>query len=479
MTISPSLQHLLSEMNRLVATVDRLEKEVAHLRKENQELQQENQVLRKENQVLKQDIQNLKRGVERSKTKKSSDNSHIPPSQDMARKNKSLRQKTDKKAGGQPGHDGQTLEMVDIPDEIKKYQPAFCRCCEKDLAQQPALLLGSRQTIELPPIKPYIVQHEIYQKTCTCGHSTESVYPKNVTAPICYGATVHGLAAYFHTRQYLPYARMKELFRDVLSLPLSSGSLRNIINRTARKAIPIYEEIKKRLLLSSFVGSDETSVKVDGHTNWMWTWQNSRLTYIVHSNNRGYATIEEQFKDGLPNTVLQHDRYACHFKTVAAAHQICLVHLLRDLQYLKDLYKKECTWALELRQLIYEAMDLKNQFSIQDYYGPNQPRNELEERLSCLLEKGIDVKFQKAISLQKSLRKHQESMLTFLHHRDVPPDNNGSERAIRNIKVKQKVSGLFRSESGAEDFAILRSITDTVIKSKRNVLEALTLIAIL
>lgn len=477
MNITPTLSHLLSEINKLVSTVDRLEKEVSALRKENQDLKQENQLLKLENQNLKRENQNLKRELECLKIKKNSNNSHIPPSQDIARKNKSLRQKSDKKQGGQFGHEGQTLKMVETPDEVINYQPNYCKLCGEDLSLTPAILIGSRQTVEIPPIKPLIVQHNVYRKICNCGHCAVAAFPKNITAPISYGSSVQGLVSYLHTRQYLPYERMKEFFNDVLGISVSGGSLRNLIHRTADKALPYYEEIKNRLLTSSVVGSDETSVKVNGSKHWMWTWQNSHLTFITHSGNRGFDTIKEHFKDGLPNTVLLHDRYACHFQTSAVTHQICLVHLQRDLQYLNDLYKDKCSWVLSFRELVKEAMELKKQLSIQDYYQPNLLRNEMEEKLSNLMEEEIDHNFKKAISLQKSLRKHQDYILTFLYHPKVPPDNNGSEQAIRNIKVKQKVSGLFRSLSGAEDFAVLRSITDTVLKSGQNVLAALTLIS--
>lgn len=484
MNITPSLNHLLSEINRLAFTVDRIEKEMGVLRKENQDLKQENQLLKlenqnlkQENQTLKQENQTLKRDLERIKIKKNSNNSHIPPSQDIARKNKSLRQKSDKKQGGQFGHDGHTLKMVDTPDEVKDYQPNYCKLCGENLSQIPAILIGSRQTVEIPPIEPLIIQHNVYRKICNCGYCADAAFPENITAPISYGSSVQGLVSYLHTRQYLPYDRMKEFFNDVLGVSLSGGSLRNMIHRTANKALPYYEEIKNRLLKSSVVGSDETSVKVNGDKNWMWTWQNSNLTFITHSDNRGFDTIKEHFKDGLPNTILLHDRYACHFQTTTATHQICLVHLQRDLQYLNDLYKDKCAWVLSFRNLIKEAMELKKQLSIQDHYQPHQLRNEMEERLCNLLKEEIDHNFKKAISLQKSLRKHQNYILTFLYHPKVPPDNNGSEQAIRNIKVKQKVSGLFRSISGAEDFAILRSLTDTVLKSGQNVLAALTLIS--
>ena len=83
----------------------------------------------------------------------------------------------------------------------------------------------------------------------------------------------------------------------------------------------------------------------------------------------------------------------------------------------------------------------------------------------------------KARTMQKKLLNHQQSILYFLYHPKVPPDNNGAERAIRNIKVKQKISGQFKSEDGANSFAVLRSLIDTTIKSGQNVLNALSLIA--
>jgi len=246
--------------------------------------------------------------------------------------------------------------MVDRPDEIKDYRPNYCNRCGEDLSGRPAVLLGSRQSVEIPPIRPFIVQHNVYGKVCSCGHCNETDFPENVTAPINYGSGIQALASYFHTRQYLPYERMKELFKDIMGVSMSSGTLRNMIYRMATKAQPYYSEIKNRIQSSASVGSDETSVKVNGNKHWMWTWQSNGLTFITHSDNRGFATIEEHFKDGLPHSVLQHDRYACRFKTKVAAHQICLVHLLRDLQYLNDLYKNKCRWVLDFRQLIEKAI---------------------------------------------------------------------------------------------------------------------------
>ena len=412
------------------------------------------------------------------KNKKTSSNSHTPPSKDENRplKNQSLRQKTDKHVGGQPGHEGRTLECSEIIDKTLEYIPNYCNCCGQDLVDVTEYLVETRQVIDIPVIKPLYAEHRIYRKTCNCGHNTESTFPAHVAAKVQYGPNVESLAGYLHARQYLPYKRMKEFFEDVMGLPVSVGGINNILNRLIQKAMPHYGQIKQRLYADQFIGVDETGVKVNGQKDWMWTWQNDNLTFIVHSNNRGFKTIEDNFADGLPNAVLQHDRFACHFNCRALHHQICMAHLLRDLQFISELYK-DCLWANQMKDLIRQALLLKKDLSINEYYGQCHERKKLETQLNELLCLTLDHEHSKAKTLQKSLLKNQQYILYFLHHPKVPPDNNGSERAIRNVKVKQKISGQFKSDQGADGFAVLRSIIDTTIKSRQNVLNALALIA--
>ncbi|CAN5851014.1 hypothetical protein BH18ACT7_BH18ACT7_22760 [soil metagenome] len=346
----------------------------------------------------------------------------------------------------------------------------------KIYASVPEVLMESRQFIDIPVIKPVCIEHRVYRKTCTCGHNTEGNFPSTLTAKVQYGPNAEALSGYLHARQYLPYQRMKEFFTDVMCLPVSVGGINNILRRLAQKALPHYEQIKERISKSLFVGTDETGVKVNGEKDWMWTWQNDALTFITHSDNRGFKTIEDNFANGLPNTILLHDRFACHFNCEAMHHQICMSHVLRDLQYMAELYPKS-RWATEMKTLIVQALELKKQLTLQQYYGVSPEREHLQERLMELLNAPVDPTYKKVKTLQKSLLKHQQYVLYFLYHPKIPPDNNGSERAIRNIKVKQKISGQFKSDGGADAFVILRSVIDTTIKSKQNVLYALSLIA--
>ena len=433
--------------------------------------------LKSEVVLLKQENSKLKEELSIYKNHKNSNNSHIPPSQDPHRtiKNKSLREKTERKPGGQPGHEGKTLEFTDTVDGIIKHTPNYCKCCGKDLSNTADVLCEKRQVLDIPPIKVERIEHQTYSKTCTCGHVTEGEFPQEVKSKVQYGTTIEALIGYLHARQYMPVERMKEFLTDVMGVPLSTGGICHILQRLTTKAIPVYEQIKKRIELASVVGSDETGCKVNGKTNWFWTWQNPQLTYIAYSDNRGFKTITQEFENGLPNAVLNHDRWACHFQCNAKAHQICTSHLLRELNYINELYN--CDWSAQFKTIIIQAIELKGKLNATDYNFENTERQMLESKLNELLHSTLPDKNKKAITLQKKLAKIPFYIFYFLHHPKVPPDNNGSERAIRNIKVKQKISGQFKSVKGAISFAIIRSVIDTAIKSGQNVLNALSFVA--
>jgi len=418
------------------------------------------------------------------KNRKNSGNSHIPPSVDLGKpkRNQSLREKSGKKAGGQPGHEGSTLAFSDAPDEIIIHLPQYCHCCGDDLTNVPAIALSKRQVIDIPKPVAVCTEHHTFSKTCSCGYITKGEFPANVKANVQYGSRIEALTAYLNVRQYMPFGRIQEFYSRVMGLEISQGGIVGLLQRFTGKALPIYQEIKNRVEKSSCLGTDETGAKINGKTHWFWTWQNEALTFIVQSPGRGYKTIAETFPNGLPDVVLVHDRWAPHFKCEAFHHQICLAHLFRDLNYIVQVHASD--WAGSLKSLIKEAITLNNQPGSDSYRddptregSSSTARNKLEHTLADLLLHKLPDKDKLAVKLQKKLRKISHHILCFLHYNDVPPDNNGAERAIRNIKVKQKVSGGFRSLDGADGFAVLRSVIDTTIKSGNNVFYALDLIA--
>jgi len=419
-------------------------------------------------------IADLKARLDRHENPKNSRNSSIPPSHDYSRpqRTKSLREPSYKKPGGQPGHEGTTLQMVEKPDETVEHIPQFCTCCGGDLSLVQAELVESRQQIVLPKIEPIYIEHRSFRKTCSCGNTIIATFPEGVTPGISYGENVGSFAAYMNVRQFLPFHRLAELYRYVLNIPISVGTLVELVNRVANKAIPAYELIRDRVENSRTNGGDETGMKINGQKGWFWTLQSTLYTFIIASLNRGAQTLHEHFPKGFVFSVLIHDCWKCYFKVAAVAHQICLAHLLRELNHVSECYKLK--WSTDLKQLLVDTMAYKKTLRPEDYHKTLTQRTVFEERLTKLLQEHIRKKHPIAISLQNRLVKYRQHILTFLYYHQVPPDNNGSERAIRNVKVKQKISGQFKSFEGAENFAILRSVIDTAIKNNLNPLHSLT-----
>lgn len=223
------------------------------------------------------------------------------------------------------------------------------------------------------------------------------------------------------------------------------------------------------------IGADETGIKVSGNKHWAWTWQNDKATFISITDNRSGKSITKNFKDGFEKSVLVHDCWKSHFNTNALTHQICIAHLLRELNYLSERYDHK--WGKVCKTLFISAIKFKKQMSDVDYYIHNPRRATLENRLKILLNYALNKNDKQLITFQNRLVKYQQYIFTFLYRAEVPPDNNASERAIRNIKVKQKISGQFKSPVGTFGFAVLRSVTDTILKNNQNVLNSLNVIA--
>ena len=430
-----------------------------------------------ENTLLKTKIDVLERELARYTTRKDSNNSSLPPSKDENRppRTSSLREKSGRKAGGQPGHEGKTLEMTETPDEIIEHRACFCPECGKDLSDLTFEFYGKRQVIDIPTIKQVVTEHRVYRCKCTCGKMVESDFPVGVDSSVRYGENIETLIGYLSVRQYLPFKRLREMMNDIFSVQISEGGLHWLLNRLASKGVDAYEMIRQNVLHSSVIGTDETGIKINGKKHWFWTWQNKRATFITTSTNRGAATIYENMSGISREAVLVHDCWKAHFQTPVKEHQLCTAHLERETKYLEERYK--AAWPVKFRAMLRQAHKLKKQLTPADYYYTNHPRDLLERELDNLLSEPLDPKHKEIITFQKRITRYRDHVFTFLYHPDVPPDNNGSERAIRNAKVKQKISGQFKILSAAENFAILRSIIDTAIKNNQNVLQTLNVIA--
>ncbi len=245
------------------------------LQAENEKLRIENKFLREEVKILSEKVSHLLKIIADMGHKKNSKNSSLPPSSDFGRKNKSLRGQSDKKSGGQPGHKGSTLLQSKNPDIVTELKSNFCNVCGCSLTDNDFALNSTRQVVDIPPIKAVYHEYRQYASDCPhCHHKQVEEFPVEVSAPIQYGSNIQSLISYFSVYQYIPYARLAAMFSQVFNVPLSEGSIQNILVKSALKAGVIYDRIKEELQESNVVGSDETGAKANGKKIWIWAWQN-------------------------------------------------------------------------------------------------------------------------------------------------------------------------------------------------------------
>lgn len=434
-------------------------------------LEAENAALRQQLKLLEEKVMYLLQIIGQQSVKKDSHNSHNPPSQDKSKpkRNQSLRKKSARKSGGQLGHKGHTLKQKTEPDKKHDLKSDYCQLCGADLRDLVHALISKRQVIKLPPIEPIYIEYRQYGCLCSCGHHQKAAYPTGVNAPIQYGSDIIALVSYFNVFQYIPYARLKQLFKDVFKLPISEGSIENLLNKAAQKASPVYQTIFENIKSATYLGADETGAKVNGEKWWIWVWQNIKNTFLKASNSRGFDTVQAIFPQGLPQATIGSDRWAAQLKITSKNKQLCFPHLQRELNFLEE--KEKNDWATHFKNLLKQALNLRHIAVEQNQAFQNGQLEvyRLEHRLNRLLARSIvKEQFPQTHTFQKSMIKYRNYLFPCLYDLEVPPDNNASERAVRNIKVKQKISGQFKS--GHDTFCVLRSTIDTLRKRQLDVL---------
>jgi transposase len=422
-------------------------------------------------------VENLTDNIVQEKPKKDSTNSSKAPSSDMGitpKKNQSLRTKSDKPSGGQKGHKGKTLMQSDTPDVVVDVEYTLDRCkeCGSDLSDVLKQLKEKRQVldVDLEAINSKITQYQSYSKICSnCGYDNhDNNYPALVAPNISYGENIMAIVSYLSCVHYLSYNRIVSALKSLYGITISEGAVDNIIKRSSKLSSKEIENITRQLELSDIVGIDETGCKVDGAKHWHWTFQNENSTLVVANKSRGTVVITDTFEDGFVNACVVHDNYSSYNSLIAKDEQLCLAHKLRDLNYAIECDHTQVMKDIKL--LIQEAM-----LDHKENLIPRQREILKEQYLQYLdlLLSTPSIPKSPTDKQIKSFKKARDKIFTFLLYPNVPPDNNASERAIRNVKVKLKVSGQFKSEDGAKDYANLRSIVDTSRKRGMNEFEAL------
>ena len=417
------------------------------------------QQLEEENELLLAEVTSLQLQLKSYQTRKTSHNSSKPPSHDFdkAIRNRSLRGKSNLPSGGQRGHPGKTLERNSNPDKLVVKAPSHCCGCGKSLHGQEPMATSAYQVVDIPSSPAFWTEYRSVKVVCRCGCvNSEPLGHKGVI----YGPKIKALVSYLSIRQYLSYARICEFLNETYSLNISEGSIANILEEQGEIATPLYEHIRQTVNQSDVVGSDETGFRVNGKLHWVWTWQSTQATYLSISKSRGKAAVDENYRSGFPQSVLVHDRWASQINTPSKEHQLCLAHLIRELRYLGQILP-ENTWVKPLKALFEETISLEKSLG-DDYLSRLQMMNDAKSSFASLMKQDAYGKMAK--NLKRSLIKHQDKLWHYIEEKSVPATNNSSEQALRNVKVKQKISTSMRTLRGAQIFCKLRSVAETCRK---------------
>lgn len=423
-------------------------------------------------------VKDLQDNLVQEKPPKNSNNSSIPPSKEITnpkpKKNQSLRKKSNKKSGGQIGREGVTLKQSNTPDEIVplSYTLTSCKKCGFDLSGTIAQLKEKRQVLDLKlsSINKKITEYQSFSKICpSCGcENHDNSFAPSVTPNISYGSDITAIVSYLSVSQYMSHKRIMSLLKNLFHLTISEGTITTLLAKAGKLSQKEIDAIKETLQKASIVGIDETGCKIDGEKHWHWTFQNSENTLIVANKSRGTAVIDTTFENGFKDACVVHDNYSSYSSLECKSEQLCLAHKLRDLNFAIECDNTKL--AKGLKKLLKEAI--------------KDDKEELTQTARVALKAQYDKSLEHLLTMPtipksetekqvNSLAKSKDKIFTFLLDENIPPDNNASERAIRNVKVKQKVSGQFKSLAGAQNYATLRSIIDTSRKRGLNEFESL------
>lgn len=427
--------------------------------------------LREENMLLKQEVTTLKERLSKYENPKNSNNSSIPPSQDPFRKTKSMRVKTNLSPGGQKGHKGKRLKMVQEPDAIIIHDIKHCTCCSKTLPKDSSHY-KARQVFDFPTIRMQVTEHQVMEKTCLhCGHKNKGVFPKGLIQQAQYGPNLKALCVYLQNYQMLPFQRCSEFIFDLTAHQVATGSLANFQQQCVEQLKDYQQQITKQLLKSPILHADETGIRLNGKNSWMHVVSNQTISFFTHHLKRGKEAMNQMGILPRYNGTLVHDRFSSYF-SYHCKHSLCNAHILRDLVYVEETFQAD--WAKEIRKLLVRAKDKKKKEThlTSSYYS--RVFNKYTQVIRPVI-KGYDKTYKKTDEqrLAFALEKHKYLFLKFIKQTEIPFDNNQAERDLRMIKVKQKVSGCFRSETHAQYFAQIRGYIATVKKNNLSVLENL------
>ena len=293
---------------------------------------------------------------------KNSQNSNKPPSSDGLKKPKAqpaFPREKGKKAGGQAGHKGKTLELSQSPDHVESLLPDLCTCGSV-LDPSKADLLEVRQVFDIPEPKLEVTEYQQLGCACgKCGTYNRGTFPEAVKARVQYGVGVRALVVLLNVAFNVPLKKVQSLFGDIYGYAINTSTILQALQTCHERLAASEQVIKQKLLASQVAHFDETGLRVEGKLHWLHTCCNRLFTYLfVHAKRGKKALLDSpSLLDQFTNWAI-HDCWASYFSFTNCKHGLCGAHLLRELTALDE---KDAHWAVCFRRYLLTLYHLSEQ----------------------------------------------------------------------------------------------------------------------
>jgi transposase len=450
---------------------DPRDQRIAELEAENAALKARTAELEKKVEDLTKLVLTLKEQLDRN-----SSNSNKPPSSDTPAQKAERRGKgTGGKRGGQTGHSGSTRELVP-PEQVNEFQPLFpaeCENCWSPLPQVPGSKVQRIQTIELPPLKAYVIEWLRHCVTCPrCRHKTWASISQIPTTP--FGPRLSAVIGLITGVYHLSRRAAVSLLSDVLGIDISLGAVSAVEERVSDAVKPAVDEAWGKL--------DEAPVRHTDGTSWfqagvmcsLWTIATAAVTVFKILANGQATTLAPLF--GKKLGILVSDRATALKFWAMERRQICFAHLLRKAISFSERDGPAGAIGREMLDLIGILFDYWDQ--LRDGELSRDKFRELmasvRRQFEALLERGRAAKLPHVSGSCEDILEHRTALWTFVEHEGVEPTNNHAERELRAFVLWRKRSFGTQSERGNLFAERLMTVAHTARKQNKNVLEFLT-----